>query len=128
MPAVSDLALIIFAATVESLAHDGMSPQRTSDISRTGSFGFWWMIGTFWVGAMLYRGFQSRSTGAVSKYPQQLVSAAIDDSVRTLENYCRSECHSAFSSTGRSNWPMDDQTHVTTRIVLREKKLRRFAL
>ena len=30
MLAVSDRALIIFAATDESLAHDGMSPQRTS--------------------------------------------------------------------------------------------------
>jgi hypothetical protein len=28
----SDLALIIFAATDESLTHDGMSPQRTNDI------------------------------------------------------------------------------------------------
>ena len=37
MLAVSDLALIIFAATDESLAHDGMSPQRTNDIFRTGS-------------------------------------------------------------------------------------------
>src|SRR5580693_448233 len=68
MLAVSDLALIIFAATDESLAHDGMSPQRTNDISRTGSFGFWRMMGTLWVGAMLYRGFQSCSTRAVSKY------------------------------------------------------------
>ena len=33
---VSDLALIILAATDESLTHDGMSPQRTSDNSRDG--------------------------------------------------------------------------------------------
>jgi hypothetical protein len=31
--AVSDLALIILAATDGSFAHDGMSPQRTSDSS-----------------------------------------------------------------------------------------------
>ena len=36
MLAVSDRALIIFAATDESLAHEGISPQRTNDISRTG--------------------------------------------------------------------------------------------
>jgi hypothetical protein len=44
--AVSDLALIILAATDESLAHDGISPQRTSDSSRTGTLGFWRMTGT----------------------------------------------------------------------------------
>jgi hypothetical protein len=44
--AVSDLALIIFAEADESFDHDGMSPQRTSDISRTGSLGCWRMIGT----------------------------------------------------------------------------------
>jgi hypothetical protein len=32
--AVSDLALIIMAATDESFAHDGMSPQRIRDNSR----------------------------------------------------------------------------------------------
>src|ERR1019366_7397208 len=45
VPAVSDLALIILAAIDESFAHDGMSPQRTSDNSRTGFFGFWRMTG-----------------------------------------------------------------------------------
>jgi hypothetical protein len=43
--AVSDLALIMLAATDESLAHEGMSPQRISDSSRTGSLGFWGMTG-----------------------------------------------------------------------------------
>src|SRR6266849_2623959 len=43
---VSDLALIILAAPDASLAHQGMSPQRTSDNSRRGSFGCWRMIGT----------------------------------------------------------------------------------
>jgi hypothetical protein len=36
----SDLALIIRAAADESFAHEGMSPQRTSDNSRMGSVGF----------------------------------------------------------------------------------------
>jgi hypothetical protein len=36
---VSDLALIILAAPEESLAHEGMRPQRTSDNRRAGSFG-----------------------------------------------------------------------------------------
>jgi hypothetical protein len=44
--AVSDLALIILAATDESLPLDGISPQRTSDSSRTGTLGFWRMTGT----------------------------------------------------------------------------------
>src|SRR5260370_1012069 len=44
--AVSDLALIIFAATDGSFAHLGTSPHRKSDNSRTGCFGFWRMIGT----------------------------------------------------------------------------------
>jgi hypothetical protein len=39
--------LIILAATDESFAHDTMSPQRTSDNSRTGSLQFWRMTGTF---------------------------------------------------------------------------------
>jgi hypothetical protein len=51
--AVSALALIICAATDEFFAHEGISPQRTSDTSRMGSLGFWRMIGTGWVGAML---------------------------------------------------------------------------
>lgn len=33
--AVSDLALIILAATEEAFAHDEMSPQRTNDNCRT---------------------------------------------------------------------------------------------
>jgi hypothetical protein len=66
--AVSDLALIIRAAADESFAHEGMSPQRISDNSRTGSFGFWRMTGIGWVGAMLYRGFQSSSPETASKY------------------------------------------------------------
>src|ERR1035441_1101764 len=49
--AVSDLALIILTATDGSFAHDGMSPQRTNDSSRTGSLGFWRMTGIGWVGA-----------------------------------------------------------------------------
>jgi hypothetical protein len=50
-----------------SLAQDGMSPQRTNDASRIGSFGCRWMIGTGCVGAMLYRGLQSSSPDALSK-------------------------------------------------------------
>lgn len=38
--AVSDLVLIIIAALDVFLAHDGMSPQRISDNSLRGSFGF----------------------------------------------------------------------------------------
>jgi len=49
----SDRALIMLAATDESFAHDGINPQRIKDSSRTGSFGFWRMTGTGWVGAML---------------------------------------------------------------------------
>jgi hypothetical protein len=51
--AVSDLALIIWAATDESFAHEGISPQRINDNSRRGSFGFCRITGTGWVGAML---------------------------------------------------------------------------
>src|ERR1039458_7783061 len=40
----------------------------TSDNSRTGSFGFWRMTATGWVGAMLYRGLQSGSSETQSKY------------------------------------------------------------
>ena len=65
--AVSDLALIILAATDGSFAHDGMSPQRTNDSSRMGSFGFWRMTGIGWVGAMLYRGVHSSSLETLSK-------------------------------------------------------------
>ena len=56
------------AAPDMSFAHDGISPQRISDNSRRGSFGFWRMTGTGWVGAMLYRGVHSGSSDAVSKY------------------------------------------------------------
>src|ERR1700681_1031137 len=52
----SDFALIIRAAAFESLAHDGMSPQRISDNCRTGSFGCWRITGTGCVCPMLYRG------------------------------------------------------------------------
>jgi hypothetical protein len=44
--AVSALALIIMAAPDMSLAHDGIKPQRTSDNSRRGSFGFYRIIST----------------------------------------------------------------------------------
>jgi hypothetical protein len=54
-------------AVDESPAHDGMSPQRTSDNSRTGCFGFWRMTGIGWVGAMLYRGVHSSSPETLSK-------------------------------------------------------------
>jgi len=53
VPAVSDRALIILAAPEESFDQDGMSPQRISESSRTGSLGFWRMTGMGWVGAML---------------------------------------------------------------------------
>jgi hypothetical protein len=52
-PAVSDLALIIEATPDESFAHEGIRPQRISDNSRMGSFGFCRTTGTGWVGAML---------------------------------------------------------------------------
>ena len=42
--------------------HNGIKPHRIRDNSRRGSFGFWRMTGTGWVGAMLYRGFQSGSS------------------------------------------------------------------
>jgi hypothetical protein len=44
--AVSDLALIIMAAPDMSFAQGGIKPQRTSDNSHRGSFGFCRMIGT----------------------------------------------------------------------------------
>jgi hypothetical protein len=44
--AVSDLALIIWAAIDESFAHEGMSPQRINDNSRRGCVGFCRMTGT----------------------------------------------------------------------------------
>jgi hypothetical protein len=40
LAAVSSLALIILADADESFDHDGIRPQRTSEISRTGSFEF----------------------------------------------------------------------------------------
>src|ERR1700676_5255810 len=109
MLAVSDLALII-AAIDESLAHDGMSPQRTNDISRTGSFGFWRMIGTFWVGAMLYREFQSCSTGAVSKYSSTtcfLRDRRYRPHIRKVLQITGALC---ISSTGSSDWPPVEHT------------------
>jgi hypothetical protein len=51
--AVSTLALIILAAPEESFDHEGINPQRISESSRIGSFGFWRMTGTDWVGATL---------------------------------------------------------------------------
>jgi hypothetical protein len=33
--------------------HQGNAHRQTSDISRMGSFAFWQMTGTFWVGVML---------------------------------------------------------------------------
>jgi hypothetical protein len=51
--AVSDLALIMLAAVDESFDQDGMSPQRIEDNSQTGSFGFWLITATGWVGAIL---------------------------------------------------------------------------
>ena len=44
--AVSDLALIMLAATDESLAHEGINPHRISDNSRIDSLGFWRITGT----------------------------------------------------------------------------------
>jgi hypothetical protein len=51
--AVSDRALIIIPALDMSFDHEGIKPQRIDDNSRRGSFGFWRMTGTGWVGAML---------------------------------------------------------------------------
>jgi hypothetical protein len=51
--AVSDLALIMLAATDGSLAHEGINPQRIRDNFRMCSLGFWRITGTGWVGAML---------------------------------------------------------------------------
>jgi hypothetical protein len=45
--AVSDRALIMLAATEESLAQEGTSPHRIRDNSLMGSFGFWWITGTW---------------------------------------------------------------------------------
>jgi hypothetical protein len=50
--AVSDLALLIGGPDT-LLAHNGMSPHRIRDISRLGFLGFWRIVGTGWVGAML---------------------------------------------------------------------------
>jgi hypothetical protein len=47
--AISDLALIIFAAPDTSLALEGIKPQRTNAISRLS--GFWRRTGIDWVGA-----------------------------------------------------------------------------
>jgi hypothetical protein len=66
--AVSDRALIMLAAPDESFAHDGTNPHRISDNWRTGSLGFCQITDTGWVGAMLYRGFQSGSSEPQSKY------------------------------------------------------------
>ena len=44
--AVSDLALIIWAAMDGYSAHEGINPQRINDSSRRGSFGFCRMTGT----------------------------------------------------------------------------------
>ena len=67
-PKLQPFVFTIPAAPDGSPDHQGMSPQRTSDNSRTGSLGCWRMTGTGCVGAMLYRGFQSCSVGSVSKY------------------------------------------------------------
>ena len=53
LAAVSDRALIIAAAFDESFAHEGTSPQRTSDSSRLALIGFCLMTGTNCVGAIL---------------------------------------------------------------------------
>jgi hypothetical protein len=50
---VSDFALIVLNPMRGSLAQDGIKPQRTSDSSRSGSFGCRRMIGTGCVGTML---------------------------------------------------------------------------
>ena len=61
------LNLIIWAAPDESFDHEGMSPQRIKDNSGRGSFGFWQMVWTGWVGAMLYLRTQAGSSEAQSK-------------------------------------------------------------
>jgi hypothetical protein len=45
--------IVSLAAPDESFDHEGINPQRINDNSLTGSFGFWRMTGTGWVGAML---------------------------------------------------------------------------
>jgi len=66
--AVSDLALIMLAATDGSLAHDGTIPHFISDSLRMGSFGCCRITGTDWAGAMLNRGTQSCSSEGLPKY------------------------------------------------------------
>jgi hypothetical protein len=64
--AVSDLALIVSAATEASFAQEGMSPHRINEITRTGSFGFWRTTGTSCVGAIVVA--RGSSYESVSKY------------------------------------------------------------
>ena len=51
--AVSDFALIVLVAMDEFFDQCGMNPHRMKDNARVGSFGFWRIKGTGWVGAML---------------------------------------------------------------------------
>jgi hypothetical protein len=66
--AVSDLALIILAALEGSFDQAGMSPHFINERSRRGSFRCCRITGICWVGAILNRGFQSSSHGALPKY------------------------------------------------------------
>jgi hypothetical protein len=66
--AVSDRALMVLAALDGDFAQDGINPHLISESCRIGSFGCWRTTGTGWVGAMLYRGDQSSSHGALPKY------------------------------------------------------------
>ena len=52
---------------VASFAQFGTKPHRINEASLTGSRASCRMTNTVWVGAMLYRGYQSTSS-AVSKY------------------------------------------------------------
>jgi hypothetical protein len=94
--AVSNLALIIRAAEDASFDHEGISPQRIRDNSRTGSFGFWRMTGIGWVEAMLYRGLQSSSPETLSKYSS--TSCFLRDSLYRphMGDYGRPQRHSAL--------------------------------
>ena len=70
---VSDLALMDLKPTFGSVAHAGISPQRSSDSERVFFFGSSRTTGTGCEGAMLYRGsHSSSSSGKASKYSARI--------------------------------------------------------
>src|ERR1700738_4529377 len=99
------------------------------------------MMGTLWVGAMLYRGFQSCSTGAVSKYSSTtcfLRDRRYRPHIRKLLQirvlFCSSSigrsdrptvehtCHHPYCSQGKKSCealPCDSQDHVQSNLKCR---------